>query len=486
MREFDQKERQAAAILAQHDLYFFARWMFLTRKGFKWMRAPHHKLICDALMRVFRGECKRLIINIPPRYSKTELVLNWIAWCLGRVPDSEFILTSYAGGLATNNAWVARELIQHEAYREIFPETQLRADSTAKGEWRTTANGIVYAAGAGGTITGYGAGKHREGFGGAIIIDDPHKPDEATSDVMRQNVLDWFQNTLESRKNDPTNTPIILIMQRVHEKDLAGWLLNGGNGEEWEHIALDAICERADDPLGRELGAPLWPEKHSTEMLEKMKSANGYVFSAQYQQRPSPLGGGLLKGAWFRRYRVLPRIVSRAIYADTAQKTKEHNDYSVFECWGKGEDGNAYLIDLIRGKWEAPELKRRATDFWSKHLAVDPVDFGGLRALKIEDKASGTGLIQDLKVSSSIPVIGIERNSTDKLTRVMDIAGYVESGRVFLPEEAPWVADFVSECEAFTPNDTHEHDDQIDPMCDALTDLVAAGNLLDVWSRMAG
>lgn len=484
MRQFDDKERRAAAHMAHADLYFFSRWMFLQRKGFPWMRAAHHKLLCDALMRVFRGECKRLIINIPPRYSKTELVLNWIAWCLGRVPDSEFILTSYSGGLATNNAWVARELIQHEAYREIFPGTSLRNDSTAKGEWRTTENGIVYASGAGGTITGYGAGKHRPGFGGAIIIDDPHKPDEATSDVMRKNVIDWFQNTLESRKNDPSNTPIILIMQRVHEKDLAGWLLAGCNGEEWERISLDAICETADDPLGREIGAPLWPEKHTTEMLEQMRGANSYVFSAQYQQRPSPLGGGIIRGEWFKRYRILPHLVYRKIFADTAQKTKEHNDYSVFQCWGKGADGYAYLIDQIRGKWEAPELKRRAVDFWAKHQAFDPVEYGGLRAMGVEDKSSGTGLIQDLSMSSSIPVHAIQREK-DKLTRVMDVTGYIESGRVFIPEEAPFSSELVAECEAFTPNDTHEHDDQIDPMVDAINDMVATGNLIDVWSRLA-
>lgn len=485
MKEFNAKELVVASELSRADLYFFSRWMFLQRKGYKWLRAAHHKVICDALMRVFSGEIKRLIINIPPRYSKTELVLNWIAWCLGRVPDSEFILTSYAGGLAVNNAWVARELIQHESYQQIFPGTRLRADSTAKGEWRTTANGIVYASGAGGTITGYGAGKHREGFGGAIVIDDPHKPDEATSEVMRQNVIDWFQNTLESRKNDPQNTPIILIMQRVHEKDLAGWLLEGGNGEQWHHIALDAICERENDPLGREFGAALWPEKHSVAMLEQMRGANPYVFSAQYQQRPAPLGGGILKGQWFRRYRVPPRFSYRKIFADTAQKTKEHNDYSVFQCWGKGEDGFAYLIDQIRGKWEAPELKRRAVEFWNKHLAYEPVQWGGLRQMCVEDKASGTGLIQDLRVSSSIPITGIERDK-DKLTRVMDIAGYIEAGRVFIPEDAPFASDFIAECEAFTPNDTHAHDDQIDPLCDAVNDMVATGNLIDVWSRMAG
>lgn len=483
MREFSSEERMAMNLLSTVDFYTFSRWMFLRRKGYKWLRAPHHKMICDALMRVFHGECKRLIINIPPRYSKTELVINWITWCLGRVPDAEFILTSYAAKLATNNAWTAREMVLHEAYREIFPGTVLRTDSSAKDDWRTTAGGIVYAAGAGGTITGYGAGKQRPGFGGAIVIDDPHKPDEATSDVMRQNVIDWFQNTLESRRNDPENTPIILIMQRVHESDLAGWLAKGSNGEQWEVLSLPALAEPGD-PLGRAPGEPLWPEKHGAEKLQNMQKFNAYVFSAQYQQRPSPLGGGLLKGAWMKRYSVLPNCTYRKIFADTAQKTAEHNDYSVLQCWGKGVDGNAYLIDQIRGKWEAPELKRRATDFWNKHQATDPVLYGALRQMVIEDKASGTGLIQDLRISSAIPVAGVERVK-DKLTRVLDIQGYVEAGRVAIPEHADWIADFVHECEAFTPNDTHAHDDQIDPMCDAINDMVATGNIIDLFESMA-
>ena len=202
MNLFSQKKTEAAQILAYNNLYFFARWMFLQRKGYKWMQAAHHKLVCDALMRVFNGECRRLIINIPPRYSKTELaVVNFIAWAIGRVPDSEFIHASYSATLAVNNAVNVRNLIQHETYRAIFPDVQLA--SQAQGHWKTTAGGVVYATGTGGTITGFGAGKHRDGFGGALILDDLHKADEARSDTVRNGVIDWFQNTLESRKNSP-------------------------------------------------------------------------------------------------------------------------------------------------------------------------------------------------------------------------------------------------------------------------------------------
>src|SRR5690606_8711278 len=152
---------------------------------------------------------------------------------------------------------------------EIFGPTIFRDDSNAKDEWRTKDGGCVYATGAGGTITGYGAGKMRDTFGGAIIIDDPHKAGEAWSDTMRQNVIDWFQTTMESRKNTP-DTPIILIMQRLHEQDLSGWLLAGGNGETWEHLCIPA--EMPD-------GSSFWPQQFPLEMLERLKTASPYVYA---------------------------------------------------------------------------------------------------------------------------------------------------------------------------------------------------------------
>ena len=269
MRKFSDEEKFAASELARTDLYFFTRWMFLQKRGYAWLKARHHKLICDALMRVFKGDTKRLIINIPPRYSKTEIaIVNFVAWCFGCVPDCEFIHASYSSTLAVNNSANIRSLIQHEIYKEIFPNVEL--DSEAKNHWTTSQGGVFYATGAGGTITGFGAGKQRDGFGGAILIDDPHKADEARSDVMRQNVIDWFQNTVESRKNNPKNTPIIVIMQRLHESDLAGWLLGGGNGEEWELLKLPAIQED---------GSALWPEKHDIQTLRQMEKTAPYMFA---------------------------------------------------------------------------------------------------------------------------------------------------------------------------------------------------------------
>lgn len=448
------------------DLLAFSQHMFRARKGAELRYNAHQTRVCDALERVVLGRCKRLVVNVPPRSGKTELaVINFIAWCMGNWPDCEFIHASYAKRLATTNTWAARAIVEHEAFAEIFGPPQLRHDSNAKDEWRTEQGGIVYATGADGTITGYGAGKMRQAFGGAIIVDDPHKAGEATSPTMRQNVLDWFSTTMESRKNS-NDTPIIVIMQRLHEQDLAGWLLAGGNGEAWEHVCIPAITEA---------GESFWPGQFEMENLRRMEKANAYVFAGQYMQRPAPIGGGLFRDDWWRYWRELPELDYVTVYADTAQKTGEKNDYSVFQAWGQAKGGaGVYLLDQIRGKWEAPELLVQARAFWHKHRAGAPL----LRAVKIEDKVSGTGLIQTLR-REGCPVQAIQRDR-DKVTRAMDVAPSIEAGHVYLPEAAPWLSGFLAEATVFPEG---AHDDQLDPMMDAVSDMLlgpapAAGILL--------
>lgn len=446
--------------LTQARLYNFARYVFRARRGHDMLENWHQRQICEMLERVYLGDITRLIINIPPRSGKTELAVKaFMAWSMGLFPDSEFIHASYSKRLATANAYDVRAIMQHEAYRVLFPDVGLQEDSKAKDEFRTTAGGIVYATGAEGTITGFGAGKLRDGFGGAIVIDDPHKAGEAASDVMRQNVIDWYQNTIQSRLNRP-GTPIIVIMQRLHEEDLSGWLLNGGSGETWTHLNIPAKDGE---------GKSFWPAQFPPEMLDRLETSSPYVFAGQYMQNPAPLGGGLFKDEWWRFLDVQPLIRWRAIYADTAQKTKEQNDYSVFQCWGKTIDGQAVMLDMVRGKWEAPELETMARAFWAKHHAVQ--NAGPLRAFKVEDKVSGTGLIQKLK-REGIPILPIERN-IDKVTRAMDAAPYVQSGNVILLRNLAPLVDFLSEASVF-PNGAH--DDMIDAAMSAITDMMAPEN----------
>ena len=436
------------------DLLTFTQTMFRARKGAEIKRNWHQDVICNALERVVIGDCKRLIINVPPRSGKTELaVINFMAWSMGNFPDSEFIHASYSKRLASANTYATRAIMLHEKYQEIFSHTALAGDSKAKDEFRTQQGGIVYATGAEGTITGYGGGKMRDTFGGAIIIDDPHKAGEANSALMRQNVIDWFQQTMESRKNSP-DTPIIVIMQRLHESDLSGFLLGGGNGEKWEHISIPALDE--DDQS-------FWPDQFRTDDLHRQRASSSYMFAGQMMQQPAPIGGGIFKDEWWRYYSSLPEVEYLNVYADTAQKTGQENDYSVFQLWAKC-GGEIYLVDMIRGKWEAPQLLAQAKSFWDKHRQT----YGAkLRHMKVEDKSSGTGLIQQLK-QSGVPVNGIQRNR-DKVSRAYDTAPLVESGRVYLPNGHTHLGDMLHELSVFPAG---AHDDTIDPLMDACDDML--------------
>lgn len=465
MQQFDERELGASRILSYNDLYFFSRWMFLRRRGYPWMRAPHHKQICDALMRVFNGETKRLIINIPPRYSKTELaVVNFIAWALGRVPDAEFIHASYSSTLAVNNSVQIRNMVQHEDYRAIFPDVVLAEES--KAHWKTTAGGVMYATGTGGTITGFGAGKHRPGFGGALILDDLHKADEARSDTMRQNVIDWFQNTLESRKNSP-ETPIVVIMQRLHEEDIAGWLLRGGNGEEWEHLCLSAIQED---------GTALWPEKHDIETLHRMEQAAPYVFAGQYRQQPAPPDGGLFKPNELLFVPVIPAGNIRWLRGWDFAATDKDGDYTAGARIGALDDGRFIIAHIERGQYGVDERDRvlkntaaRDTARTRISLPQDPGQAGKSQALHLTRQLAG------FSVSAS-------PESGDKVKRAEPFASQVNVGNVLVLDDGSWdTAALVKEMRMF-PNGAH--DDQIDACSRAFNELAdSKTGMLDYMQR---
>lgn len=468
------KELKLLRLALEEDFTLFARFFFKVLKGTKFVFSDHHHVICDALMDVFYGRTTHLIINMPPRYSKTELAVKlFSAWCYVKNPKCEFIHLSYADILALDNSESIKSVLKSEEFQKLWPHVTIKANKDSKKAWGTDQGGVFYATAAGGPITGFGAGKLDDfegdnGFGGAIIIDDPLKPDDAYSDPKRNGVNRRWDETIKSRFNS-TKTPCIVIMQRLHEEDFCGTLLKDGE-YDFRHLVLPAIV---DEGLPTERA--LWPQKHSLEALKAMQKKNSYMFSGQMQQRPSPLGGGILKGSWFGRYTVVPKLKYKAVFIDTAQKAKEHNDYQVAELWGLGEDGYLYLLDVMRDKFEAYELEVKIPDFWNKHRNDKN---GRLRYMAVEDKSSGTELIQKIrrKIKPVIPVREIPRGpAANKLTRVMDVQGYIESGYVKIPEDAPWVHDFVTECEAFTADDTHAHDDQIDPMCDAISQMLHNG-----------
>ena len=443
--------------IARENFYFYSRWMFLKRKGYRWLRGPHHKLICDALMRVYLGECKRLIINIAPRYSKTELaVINFISWTLGHFPDSEYIHTSYSGRLAANNSWQTREVVQHEEYQSIFINkvVDLKTDSQAKDEWRTTAGGCIYAVGAGGTITGYGAGKNRDGFGGAIIIDDPHKADEARSDLVRQNVIDWFQTTLESRCNSP-QTPIILIMQRLHEHDLAGWLIDGGNGEEWELLSLPTL-----EYEGTDHEKALWPDKHTLKDLQRLKLAKPYTFSGQYQQSPCTPEGNIFKPNKMEVIEAVP-AGTKSVRAWDLGATDGSGDYTVGFKLGQMPDGRWLIMDVVRDQYGPEDVEKTLKATASRdgrqtkvRLPQDPGQAGKAQAKNLVRLLAGY-------------VVSVKPISGDKVVRAEPFAAQVNVGNVLMLR-ANWNDLVVAEMRIF-PNG--QYDDIIDAGSDAYSEI---------------
>ncbi|AXY56819.1 terminase [Acinetobacter chinensis] len=448
----DPTRELAIQIEAQEDLYFFSRYMFKERRKYKWMHNWHHRVICDALMKVFRGKTRRLIINVPPRYSKTELaVINFMAWCFGRMPDCEFIHISYSATLAANNAFQTRNLVQETAYKRVFPDFQLRDDSKAKDDWRTVAGGVCYSQGTGGTITGFGAGKIRKEFGGAIIIDDPHKASEASSDTIRGNVIEWFQNTLESRTNSP-DTPIIVIMQRLHEEDLAGWLLDGGNGEEWEHLCLPAIQED---------GTALWPEKHSIERLKVMEDAAPYVFSGQYRQLPSPPAGGFFKPDRIEIVDALPAEFIKEVRAWDLAASENEGDWTAGPRMLKTKDNIIYIVDMVRGQWGPDGVEntiKQTAQMDGKSVMIrlpqDPGQAGKSQAKNFITMLSG------FRVKA-------ETVSGDKITRAQPFAAQVNIGNVKMLRGI-WNKPLIEEMRHF-PNG--KHDDQVDGCSDGFNEL---------------
>lgn len=325
----------------ESDTLNFTRYFFKEiTAGKKFIVGKHHRLICDKLNDVLQGKTRRLIINIAPRYGKTEVaVKNFIAMGLGINPAAKFIHLSYSGNLALDNSIAIKDIINSEAYRELF-QTRIKHGSDTKAKWETQQGGGVYATSTLGQITGFGAGAvDVEGeaykFSGAIVIDDPIKPEDALSDVEREKVNRRFETTIRNRVNS-RSTPIIIIMQRLHENDLCGYLQNIEPGE-WEVLSIPCL---EIDAEGNETA--LWPFKHTTEELHKIENANAFVFDTQYMQNPKPLEGLMYPS--LRTYPTLPTEKGiRKNYTDTADTGA---DFLCSICYIETKTG-MYITDVL-------------------------------------------------------------------------------------------------------------------------------------------
>lgn len=320
----------------------FARYFFAARHpGLRYQVGRHHRLICQALDRVLAGHCRRLIINIAPRYGKTLLAVHsFISMGLAVNPRAKFIHLSYSDTLAQDNSVAIKDIITDEAFTRLFP-ARVKQGSDTKSRWSTVQGGGVYAISTLGQVTGFGAGlvRHKGDpyeFGGAIVIDDPIKPEDALSDLARERVNRRFETTIRNRVND-RQTPIVIIMQRLHEHDLCGYL-TGLEPDSWEVLSLPCIEQSPD---GTEM--PLWPFKHTLSELYSIRQTSAFVFDTQYMQNPKPLEGLMYSG--FRTYDTLPvGHLKRCSYTDTADTGA---DYTCSVCYCRSQDGDLYVTDVL-------------------------------------------------------------------------------------------------------------------------------------------
>ncbi len=439
-------------VILRSDLGYFAERCFYELNPQAAFRTNWHiEVIAAKLAAVRAGKIRRLIINLPPRLLKSLMAsIAFPAWCLGHDPSAQILCVSYAQDLADKLARDCRGIMTSAWYRQIF-RTRLAAHRQAVQEFITTAQGYRLATSNGGVLTGRGAD--------IILIDDPLKPDEALSDAQRQAANDWFDHTLYSRQNDKRRGAIVIIMQRLHEDDLVGHVLEQ---EPWEVVRFPAIAE-ADEvheiqtiwgpqSFRRRHGEALHPEREPLDTLERIRRTVGeYNFAGQYQQTPAPLGGGMVKENWFKRYAAneRPESFERIVQSwDTANKATELSDFSVCTTWGvTGKD--LFLLNVLRQRLEYPALKRAVREQQSLFNAS---------VVLIEDKASGTQLIQELIVDGFHQVTRY-KPECDKIMRLHAQTAIIENGFVHLPEAAPWLVEYLHEMTVFPRG---KHDDQVD------------------------
>ena len=396
----------------------------------------HIEKINKALIDVALGKTKKLIINMPPRHGKSELISKYfVAWYLLNFTNKRVILTSYEADFAASWGRKVKDVIN--TFGKQY-KTRIRRDSNASNRFELLQGGQLNTAGAGGAITGKGAD--------ILIIDDPIKNiEEANSKVLRQKVWEWFTTTAFTRL-EPDGA-VIIIMTRWHYDDLVGRILN--NPEErkqWTWLSLPAINENNE---------ALWAERFSIDKLNEIKNTLGSMhFSALYQQKPVATENQIYKYEWWKYYSAPPTFKMIVQSWDTAFKTSEQNDFSVCQTWGVADNGY-YLLDLVRRKIEFPELLRCAKSLAEKY---NP------NIILIEDKASGQPLIQSIRKETRLPIKAVQVNK-DKITRAHLAIPFIEAGKVFLPQSAEWLSDFLTETEEFPMS---AHDDIVDAMNQAI------------------
>jgi predicted phage terminase large subunit-like protein len=451
--------QQLVAAILRSDLYSFIRAIFpIVSPGSAFLPNWHIEAMAFQLTRVLRGECKRLIIMVPPRNLKSICAsVAFPAFALGQDPTRRIICISYAEALARKHANDCRAVMHSSLYKRLFPKTGISGKKDTELEFATSLGGSRLATSVGGTVTGRG--------GSLIIIDDPMKSQDAMSETVRESINHWIGHTLLSRLDNKTKDSIILVMQRLHVDDLAGHLLQQGG---WEFLQLPAIAPWEEPyKLGPERyhlhreGEALHPAHEPLCVLQELKRALGSMtFSAQYLQDPVPEGGNLVKWHWFRFHdSSSPRTSNDRIIVswDTALSARELASFSAcVVLQARGE--TVWVLDVFRERLEYPDLKRKVIELHQRwrHAAND-------YALLIENKGSGMSLIQDLR-GQNIHAVAVDPQG-DKVMRMNQQTARIEAGAVSLPKQAPWLGEFRRELMAFP---AAHHTDQVDAFSQAL------------------
>ena len=413
----------------------------------EFIEGDHHRKIAKKFEDIANGKIKRLIVNMPPRHTKSEFASYLFpAWMVGKNPKLKVIQTTHTGELAVRFGRKMKNLVDTNEFAQIFDECKIAADSKAAGRWETNKGGEYYAAGIGGAITGRGAD--------LLIIDDPHSEQDALSDTALDSAYEWY--TSGPRQRLQPGGSIVIVMTRWSTKDLTGQLLKAQTepkADQWEVIEFPAIL-----PSDK----PVWPNYWKIEELESVKaSLSESKWQAQWQQNPTSEEGSIIKREWWKKWEEddIPDLVHVIQSYDTAFSKKETADFSAITTWGvfypPNKGPHLILVDVEKGRWDFPELKK---------IALEQYKYWEPESVIVEQKASGTPLTHELR-QIGVPVLNFTPSKgNDKHVRVNSVAPIFEAGKVYIPDRR-WAEEMIEECAAFPYGD---HDDLVDSMTQAV------------------
>lgn len=516
----------------------FTRIWFELIQGDRLLVNWHHRLMASKIDDLLAGRLvpRNLIINIPPGGTKTEFFsIHFPAYVNALVQEKRLkrfrnLNISFADTLVKRNSRRTRDIIASREYQEFWPCSfgVNQAEEWEIKDERGRSIGQTVSRSSNGQITGGRGGYYGPEFSGMVMLDDYNKPVDMLSESRRKSANTLLVNTIRSRRGDKSKehpTPFVSIQQRLHTDDATGFMLAGGMGVPFHHVAIPAMIDEKyiqslDEPwrslcwetvkdtdsvvVGGVRYWSYWPQMEDVNDLLQLWEKDRYTFLSQYQQNPMALTGGIIDTSWFRTYTTLPKLSHRAVYVDTnSGKVEDWLDYTVFTLAGMGMDGNLYIIDVVRGRWDPEGLLKKAEEVWEKWRMAGTMRIMPMRHMAIEEKQAGQGLITTLKKRSTtpgqiaIPVKEIPRGTgQNKLVRCLNVIPQIKTGKVFVPAThtddgqklssvfyedgtiagtTEWVLTAMTECAAFSADDSHDNDDILDTWMDAIDDNLISG-----------